>query len=67
MTDATKGTVHAELMVRPPALLRLHDFTPELFPQMRTERDLACGANLRFKDPELSDKYRMPRMMGGKR
>ncbi|MFZ0593274.1 MAG: TraM recognition domain-containing protein, partial [Bryobacteraceae bacterium] len=62
MTDATKGTVHAELMVRPPTLLRLHDFTPELFPQMRTEPDWARGANIRFKDPELSDKYRVPRM-----
>jgi TraM recognition site of TraD and TraG len=67
MTDATKGTVHAELMVRAPAHLRLHGFTPELFPQMRTEPDLARGASLRFKDPELSDKYRTPRMMAGGR
>src|SRR5664279_3960701 len=29
MTDATKGTIHTELMVRPPTHLRLHDFTAE--------------------------------------
>jgi hypothetical protein len=44
------------------------DCVPALYPRMVQSRAESSGANLRFKDPELERKYRVPsRYPGGAR
>lgn len=54
MTDDTRGTLHAHLHVRPPTDVTIPNFEPELYPQLKQSRATSMGANLRFKDPDLT-------------
>lgn len=66
MSDDTRGTLHSLLQVRPPEDVSIPDFVPALYPRMLHSRARSTGANLRFKDPELARKYRVPnRYFGG--
>src|SRR5215472_12169068 len=65
MSDDTHGTLHSLLQVRPPADVSIPDFVPVLYPRMVQSRAESSGANLRFKDPELERKYRVPNRYGG--
>jgi hypothetical protein len=53
MTDDVLGTLHGLLHVRAPEDVRVPRFTPQLYPTLRQSREESCGANLRFKTPEL--------------
>jgi hypothetical protein len=62
------GTLHALLQVRPPEDVSIPGFQPKLYPRLLQSRAESSGANLRFKDPELARKYRVPnRYLGGAR
>lgn len=66
MSEDTQGTLHSLLQVRPPEDVTIPDFAPALYPRMVPSRMESSGANLRFKDPELERKYRVPnRYVGG--
>jgi Type IV secretory system Conjugative DNA transfer len=66
MSDDTLGTLHSILQVRPPEQVSIPDFQPTLYPRLVHPRSESTGAHLRFKDPELARKYRVPnRYMGG--
>src|SRR5580658_2117546 len=66
MSDDTRGTLHSLLQVRPPEEVAIPGFQPALYPRMLHSRAESSGANLRFKDPDLARKYRVPsRQMGG--
>ena len=66
MSDDTHGTLHSVLQVRPPEDVSIPNFAPALYPRMLQSRGDSSGANLRFKDPELERKYRVPnRYTGG--
>ena len=66
MSEDTQGTLHSLLQVRPPEDVTIPDFVPALYPRMVQSRSESSGANLRFKDPELERKYRVPnRYVGG--
>lgn len=68
MSDDTLGTLHALLQVRPPDDVTIPGFQPNLYPRLVHSRAESSGANLRFKDPELARKYRVPsRYAGGRR
>jgi hypothetical protein len=68
MSDDTLGTLHTLLQVRPPEEVSIPDFQPKLYPRLLHSRGGSSGANLRFKDPELRRKYRVPnRYLGGAR
>ncbi len=68
MSDDTLGTLHALLQVRPPEDVSIPGFQPKLYPRLLHSRAESSGANLRFKDPELARKYRVPnRYLGGAR
>jgi hypothetical protein len=68
MSDDTLGTLHALLQVRPPEDVSVPGFQPRLHPRLLHSRAESSGANLRFKDPELARKYRVPnRYSGGTR
>jgi len=67
MTDATRGTLHTLLHVRPPADVRVPGFEPELYPRLRQSRADSQGANLRFKNPDLAAASRLPRRSPGGR
>jgi type IV secretory pathway TraG/TraD family ATPase VirD4 len=68
MSDDSLGTLHQLLQVRPPEDVTVPGFSPQLFPRMLPSRAESSGANLRFKDPELARKYRIPnRYTGGTR
>jgi len=67
MTDATRGTLHTLLHVRPPADVRVPAFEPELYPRLRQSRADSEGANLRFKNPDLAAASRLPRRSPGGR
>ncbi len=54
MTDNRLGTLHSHLHVRVTAQYRLPGFTPRIYPRLYSSRSHQKGANLRFKDPELS-------------
>jgi type IV secretory pathway TraG/TraD family ATPase VirD4 len=54
MTDNRQGTLHSHLHVRVPAQYCLPGFTPRIYPRLYSARSHQLGANLRFKDPELS-------------
>ncbi len=66
MSDDTLGTLHTLLQVRPPEEVSIPGFQPMLYPRLLHSRAESSGANLRFKDPELARKYRVPnRYLGG--
>jgi energy-coupling factor transporter ATP-binding protein EcfA2 len=66
MSDDTRGTLHSLLQVRPPEEVAIPGFQPALYPRVLHSRAESSGANLRFKDPDLARKYRVPsRQMGG--
>jgi hypothetical protein len=65
MSDDTHGTLHSLLQVRPPEDVSIPDFAPALYPRMLQSRGDSSGANLRFKDPELERKYRVPNRHAG--
>jgi len=66
MSDDTRGTLHSLLQVRPPEVVAIPGFQPALYPRMLHSRAESSGANLRFKDPDLARKYRVPsRQVGG--
>ena len=65
MSDDTHGTLHSLLQVRPPEDVSIPDFAPALYPRMLQSRGDSSGANLRFKDPELERKYRVPNRYAG--
>ena len=66
MSEDTRGTLHSLLQVRPPEDVGIPEFVPALYPRMLQSRTESSGANLRFKDPELERKYRVPnRYLGG--
>lgn len=68
MSDDSLGTLHQLLQVRPPEDVTVPGFVPQLYPRMLPSRAESSGANLRFKDPELARKYRIPnRYTGGTR
>src|SRR6266700_1012111 len=53
MTDDARGTLHGLLQVRAPENVRIPRFKPQIYPTLRQSREDSCGANLRFKTPEL--------------
>ena len=53
MTDDARGTLHGLLHVRAPEDVRIPRFKPQIYPTLRQSREESCGANLRFKTPEL--------------
>src|SRR3989441_372371 len=66
MSDDTRGTLHSLLQVRPPEEVAIPGFQPALYPRMLHSRAGSSGAKLRFKDPDLARKYRVPsRQVGG--
>jgi hypothetical protein len=67
MSEDTRGTLHR--FSSPAAGRREHsDFVPAAYPRLLQSRMDSSGANLRFKDPELERKYRVPnRYVGGLR
>jgi hypothetical protein len=65
MSDDTHGTLHSVLQVRPPEDVSIPDFAPALYPRMLQSRADSNGANLRFKDPELERKFRVPNRYAG--
>ncbi len=68
MSDDSLGTLHQLLQVRPPEEVTVPGFAPQLYPRMLPSRAESSGANLRFKDPELARKCRIPnRYTGGTR
>jgi hypothetical protein len=68
MSDDTRGTLHSLVQVRPPDEVAIPGFQPVIYPRLLHSRAESSGANLRFKDPELARKYRVPnRSMGGYR
>jgi hypothetical protein len=54
MTDNRRGTLHSHLHVRVPTEYRLPGFTPRIYPRLYSPEARRQGANLRFKDAELS-------------
>ena len=68
MSDDTRGTLHSLLQVRPPEKVAIPGFQPVVYPRLLHTRTESSGANLRFRDPELVRKYRVPnRSLGGYR
>jgi type IV secretory pathway TraG/TraD family ATPase VirD4 len=68
MSEDSRGTLHSLLQVRPPEDVSIPGFVPAVYPRMVQSRAESSGANLRFKDPELARKYRVPsRYAGGSR
>ena len=68
MSDDTQGTLHSLVQVRPPDEVVIPGFQPVIYPRLLHSRAESSGANLRFRDPELARKYRVPnRSMGGYR
>ena len=68
MSDDTRGTLHSLLQVRPPEEVAIPGFQPAVYPRLLHTRAESSGANLRFRDPELARKYRVPnRSLGGYR
>ncbi|HEV2173087.1 MAG TPA: type IV secretory system conjugative DNA transfer family protein, partial [Nitrospira sp.] len=68
MSEDSRGTLYSLLQVRPPEDVSIPDFVPAMYPRMVQSRAQSSGANLRFKDPELERKYRVPgRYAGGSR
>ena len=65
MSDDTRGTLHSLLQVRPPEEVAIPGFQPALYPRMLHSRAESSGANLRFKDPDLARKYRVPSRQAG--
>jgi hypothetical protein len=57
MTDNRLGTLHSHLHVRRPAEFHLTGMEPMLFPRVATPNALSHGANLRFKDVGLAQRY----------
>jgi hypothetical protein len=68
LSDDTRGTLHSLVQVRPPDEVAIPGFQPVIYPRLLHSRAESSGANLRFRDPELARKYRVPnRSMGGYR
>jgi len=65
MSEDSRGTLHSVLQVRPPEEVSIPDFVPAVYPRMVQSRAESSGANLRFKDPELERKYRVPSRYAG--
>ena len=57
MSDATRGTIHSHLHVRPPSDVALPDREYQLLPRLKHSQVGTAGANLRFKNPELANSY----------
>jgi hypothetical protein len=57
MTDNRLGTLHSHLHVRRPAEVHLTGMEPTLFPRVTTPNALSHGANLRFKNAGLAQRY----------
>jgi hypothetical protein len=66
MTDNRLGTLHSHLHVRRPAEFHLAGMEPTLFPRVTTPNALSHGANLRFKDSGLAQRYARINGRGGK-
>jgi hypothetical protein len=54
MTDHKQGTLHSHLHVRVPKEYRLPRLLPTIYPRLYSPQSRKAGANLRFKDPEIS-------------
>jgi hypothetical protein len=67
MSDDTHGTLHSLLQVRPPEDVCVPGFQPAVCPLLLHSSAQTNGANLRFKDPDLARKYRVPVRYGGSR
>jgi len=65
MSDDTRGTLHSLLQIRPPEEVAVPGFQPALYPRVLHSRAESSGANLRFKDPELARKFRVPNRYAG--
>ena len=65
MSEDSRGTLHSLLQVRPPEDVSTPGFVPSVYPRMVQSRAESSGANLRFKDPELARKYRVPNRYAG--
>lgn len=57
MSDATRGTVHTHLHVRPSTNVALPGRQYQLLPRLKQLHSNNLGANLRFKSPELVESY----------
>jgi hypothetical protein len=65
MSDDTRGTLHSLLQIRPPEEVAVPGFQPALYPRILHSRAESSGANLRFKDPDLARKFRVPNRYAG--
>jgi type IV secretory pathway TraG/TraD family ATPase VirD4 len=65
MSDDTLGTLHSLLQIRPPEEVSIPGFQSVLYPRLVHSRSESSGAHLRFKDPELARKYRVPNRYAG--
>lgn len=54
MTDNRQGTLHSHLHIRVPREQRFPSLKPALYPRLYSPQSRDRGANLRFKDPELT-------------
>jgi hypothetical protein len=54
MTDHKQGTLHSHLHVRVPKEYRLPRMLPTIYPRLFSPQSRQAGANLRFKDQEIS-------------
>jgi hypothetical protein len=57
MTDNRLGTLHSHLHVRRPSKFQLPCMDLTLYPRVTTPNRLSKGANLRFKDSGLAQRY----------
>ena len=65
MSDDTLGTLHSLLQIRPSEEVSIPGFQPVLYPRLVHSRPESAGAHLRFKDPDLARKYRVPNRYAG--
>jgi hypothetical protein len=66
MSEDSRGTLHSLLQVRPPEDMSIPYFVPAVYPRMVQSRTESSGANLRFKNPELECRYRVPSRYAGR-
>ncbi len=58
MTDKHQGTLHSHLHVRVPREYRFPGLEPQIYPRTHSARSSTAGANLRFKDPNITGRAR---------
>jgi len=65
MTDSRQGTLHSHLHVRRPLSYRFPGLEPEIYPRLHSPSHLE-GANLRFKDANISQRAKHLAMRTGR-